>query len=817
MKVNFNLPYCDNVTTTSRHERGKQICVSNRAFMLELHRQHTHMTGEIIAAIQHVNHLLPSQMNVTRLSSHKRALLPVGSYILKGLFGTATEDDLQPIVQHMKRIGQGLSTLGQGLQVQQDRLVSFTEMTTDRMDMFRNVTAIQDRAIKELYSELHLMVNAEAGNHDRLLLAIRRMQQYVTHLQQINALGQSIELLLHGFLTPQLVTKSTLRANLQHIQNYLTRFYPNFHLIFDRAFEYYTMHNFLFARHGKHLLISLQIPLSNFLTDFTVYRVNSFQVPVTGQSTHNTLVTSLPAYFVTNHHLDFYFYMEKDDITRHPKLLYMTDNKVPFRSFHTAATCVSALFMNNVTQVHKLCSFSLEENPLLPTVHFLSNSRILLTNVSSLVLTCRSQDTILTGCLNCMRDVPCNCTVKLFLQNSSLPSFFWPSKLSQCPFLSDKSDVSHIINMASLQSFFSADVLRSLSGDSYLNSTLPVTLPTFDHFHHEFHRFISADDQRSHNLHKFAKLARQRSKIYKDVSEVLLDQRAEFSQTAGNDFLITRDVSRLSWWLSWSSILCSYLALGLALYLLYRVRMLTSVLAFVKSTTAVRFSTEFPKSLSFDSDNDVRVPILNANHSDSQSFFLVDKTTVFDLVVILLLLVLLITILLFWLYLQYVKTNRLYLTIEIGNEYRSVRIRYLQLYSAVYMYHFKAAAEIESIKVTTFWPKLFIVWPALDIAHALQGCMVHLPEYVMLSPWSVYKLKHILESKSFYAVCLLEYNGNFKILDFEEAPNFSTHAIFKGQNHNGQGTVHFDVMAPMTHLHFYPSVTDLSELRAAVE
>jgi len=85
VNVNFNLPYCDNVSLSIRHERGKQICVSNRAFMLELHRQHTHMTGEIIAAIQHVNHLLPSQLNVTRLMSYKRALLPVGSYILKGL------------------------------------------------------------------------------------------------------------------------------------------------------------------------------------------------------------------------------------------------------------------------------------------------------------------------------------------------------------------------------------------------------------------------------------------------------------------------------------------------------------------------------------------------------------------------------------------------------------------------------------------------------------------------------------------------------------------------------------------------------------
>jgi len=63
------------------------------------------------------------------------------------------------------------------------------------------------------------MVNAKAGNRDRLLLALRRMQQYITHLQEINAFGQSIELLLHGFLTPQVITKSTLRAILLQTQN----------------------------------------------------------------------------------------------------------------------------------------------------------------------------------------------------------------------------------------------------------------------------------------------------------------------------------------------------------------------------------------------------------------------------------------------------------------------------------------------------------------------------------------------------------------------------------------------------------------------
>jgi len=108
-------------------------------------------------------------------------------------------------------------------------------------------------------------------------------------------------------------------------------------------------------------------------------------------------------------------------------------------------------------------------------------------------------------------------------------------------------------------------VLRSFSGDTYLNTTLPVTLPAFDHFGHEFHRFISADEEKCHNLHKFAKQVRQHSKIYKEVSDLLLDQMAEFSHSYGNDLLVTPGWSRVSWWLSWSSIICSYVALFLAL------------------------------------------------------------------------------------------------------------------------------------------------------------------------------------------------------------------------------------------------------------
>jgi len=94
---------------------------------------------------------------------------------------------------------------------------------------------------------------------------------------------------------------------------------------------------------------------------------------------------------------------------------------------------------------------------------------------------------------------------------------------------------------------------------------------------------------------------------------------------------------------------------------------------------------------------------------------------------------------------------------------------------------------------------------------------VQIPEQVILMPWTAYTLTRILKSKFFYAVSLLEYNGNFKLLDLEEdEPNLASHAIFMGQNCERQGTVHFEILTPLTQLHYYPSIHDLTQMRASV-
>jgi len=139
--------------------------------MWELHKQQVDMMEQILQALQHIYHLLPADKDIARPSTYKRSVLPIGGVILKGLFGTASEGDLEPVKQHIRRVGQGMSVLGQGLRVQQDRLTSFIEMSI-----------MQHRAISELYDELRLMYNSETQNQERLVMALRRMQRYITHL-----------------------------------------------------------------------------------------------------------------------------------------------------------------------------------------------------------------------------------------------------------------------------------------------------------------------------------------------------------------------------------------------------------------------------------------------------------------------------------------------------------------------------------------------------------------------------------------------------------------------------------------------------------
>ena len=96
------------------------------------------------------------------------------------------------------------------MQMQHNQFASFIEFSAQRMDSFRNLTTMQERAISDLYDEIHTMFNTKSQDQHQLVIALQRMQKYITQLWHIDELRQSIEFLIQGILTPQLVSKTTL-------------------------------------------------------------------------------------------------------------------------------------------------------------------------------------------------------------------------------------------------------------------------------------------------------------------------------------------------------------------------------------------------------------------------------------------------------------------------------------------------------------------------------------------------------------------------------------------------------------------------------
>jgi len=145
-----------------------------------------------------------------------------------------------------------------------------------------------------------------------------------------------------------------------------------------------------------------------------------------------------------------------------------------------------------------------------------------MTNLPRAELHCSDTQISIPYCVQCIRTIPCHCTIAISSENSSSVDTLWPPRLTRCPRSINVTNVTHIVNLAALQSFFSRTSLGALTGNTYLPQPLPVSLPGFRHFRHKFQDFLSADRTRSHDLRKFAARVKNDTLIYDDLADIML-------------------------------------------------------------------------------------------------------------------------------------------------------------------------------------------------------------------------------------------------------------------------------------------------------
>jgi len=792
---------------------GLRYCRTARRLMMTAHKQHIQMTEQVRTELQHIIDVLPTNIPANERRQGKRALIPFGGWLLKGLFGTARDSDIKPIKRQVTRIGQGLANVARGLETENQRLAGYMTLANHRLDNLANITMVQEEAISTLTDEFNAAMTTTATLEHGLSLMLKKTIDYITLLSQLQEFRTGVEFLIQGTLTPIIIDKAQLRNTLRTVREHLLTKSPRLYIVRPRVSDYYNTHDFVLGRAGSDLIIQMHVPVSTQLKQLTLYEVEVFPGAVPGQGGHSTEVVGLPRYFLTAAGRESN-YILPTQVDLRSDIYNVARNRDAFRSFKYSPSCISALFQDDGDLIQTLCQFRIRLQPLKPQIRFLNDVDLLVVNSTDVTVDCgRSGVRSVPPCDMCIHQVGCHCTVKQLAgrgyRRNRLTSLFILPKTATCDIHDNSRIGKSLVNLALLREFFNESELGNLAGNTTLYSELRVSLPKFKQYEHRFKELISGDAVESHNLQKFAKRVRKDSKVYHHLAEVAAENLDEL-RSGNAEYLSTSSWDKPDFYFKWISFICSLIALMIGLFLCYKVRIILAALALVKGSNAQNLM--LPTALVFKTDEDpVAQVIMNVTDTN-----LVLEPHHHSLIALGGFLIACMIILFTYQNYQQKQRSILHIVLEIGNGKTTERIRCLQLPGSYFVYEFKATSYLKSIAVSLFPPKLHCSWSDFKIHNVLLNSTQNFPDTILISLWQAIRIKNCLDKGQFYCMALLECDSVLKLIDFElnHIDGRSDQALVVNNNYKNE-TIDNDLPNMTTVpsvLKLYPSLTELRDV-----
>jgi len=116
----------------------------------------------------------------------------------------------------------------------------------------------------------------------------------------------------------------------------------------------------------------------------------------------------------------------------------------------------------------------------MPSITFLTDTQVLLLNVSNATLLCGEQRTAIQipKCLMCTHEIGRDCLLRTWNKDGEV-EMFYSRKMATCGVHNPVTITRNIVNLAVLQHFFNDSQLGQLQGRTLLQRKLPITLPKF--------------------------------------------------------------------------------------------------------------------------------------------------------------------------------------------------------------------------------------------------------------------------------------------------------------------------------------------------
>lgn len=658
--------------------------------------------------IQDIRTLIPESRSKQE-GSRKRSIIPVIGDILHGLFGTATQTDLDTINQHVIQMAESFRQQQKVIKKSATDLSSFITTSTTRIDQL--VERVKENAIEGVRMVEGAITNFEVQMKyvNTLYLHTMELEHSISQLEThyVSYLN-SLETLVSGFLPVYLISKDIMSQTLTSISNSLSQSNNVYHLIHTQSSWYYRRATFIMKRDEANIYVTIQFPLSSFNSDFSVYRIHTF--PLTtheNNSEHVTQINDLPAGFAIDSEQN-YFYTLSDAQLRGMATHEHSNVQKVFNVVNDKS-CIIALFRNDGNLIKQTCKFSIMMHSLEPGLTYLQDSTFLLTRIDQYLLTCNRTKTTMMGCKLCLVNLKANCSI------STEKQYVPPSYMQ---INSNTTSTKHLTNLAVLLNFFGNDTLQLIQGDTLLYEEAQISLPPLRFFEHKINEKVAQDRKLKIDLMKASEAIKTDGIILNGLSEAIVTGEVKTGEAFWTS--IPGFVSEIN-----SAIIL--LLIFNVCYLLFRVRKL-SITVMVLQTNALKTHADQPLVFNYFKSIDSLTNTSSIADSSSALHTIIIQTTE-RLWPYLLVCFIGVTLMLFTGYKIWKHTCKqseinikFSMMLEINSNQRSVFVKILDLFGQPQDFRVTAEDFIRDLKVEgCILPKLKFIWETVCLTDQVTG------------------------------------------------------------------------------------------------
>ena len=400
----------------------KNFCPTLRAYQ----KRHEYLLKEIEQCENEINEIIPNPVSLNRT---KRGLINIIGEISKSLFGTATENDIKILSQHIRTIATATDVIKDRVHLFQNSLESYMKKDSDRSELLRDAVVLNNRAINLTRHQFYdSFLNFQEHMIDWInfvhVSGIHYTSSLSDILRELQSLSSGVHNLIRGYLPPQLVKPHDIQQVLTEIKSQLP---SSFRLTHESPVYYYHIPDVTYSRHGQYLYIKIKIPLTTDADLFDVYKIYSLPIPINHESAQFSKIVTKKPYLAISKNKRFFSTLTQDELNRCAGNTFKRCDNIIQVNQNSTPNCMMALFTGSSHVIADLCDTVVTENEHETHIIAISpNQYFVLSDETEWEQSCPSGQSIkIQACSHCIVSVPCGCDL-------TGEHFFIPPSANNC-------------------------------------------------------------------------------------------------------------------------------------------------------------------------------------------------------------------------------------------------------------------------------------------------------------------------------------------------------------------------------------------------